>query len=226
MTTPMPPERQSVSIVLLGAFNPRIFTPSWFVARNLLPAQVVEEGSIALINNDLSAFSTDWCRLEVIAERFLLASDNAPVDAALRDLAAGTFRVLEHTPVAAIGVNFSAHYRLPDEASWHRFGHRLAPKETVWDSILESAGTRSLLIEGLRTDGYAGHVRVKVEPSVVVGHGIFIEVNDEFRKDEAVPASSWVPDVLNGQWQAIADRSRTIKDHLLSVALEGRGSEA
>lgn len=214
-------DREGISIVLLGAFNPRIFQPAWFVSRGLLPPSAADQSQILMINNDLCTFATDWCRIEVVAERFAVFSQNAVTPEQVRDLVLGTFAVLEHTPVGAVGINLWSHHVLSDPGVLQAVGDVLAPKAGVWES-LDGPRTTSLTVQGSRPDAYKGHIRVKVEPSTVFEPALFIEVNDEFRHDPEAPASTWVPDVLSDQWEPCVARWRSIRTSLLERAADGR----
>ena len=225
---PMPelplPEHDATSIVLIGAFNPRIFHPAWFVRNHLLPVGDEVASNIEIVNNDVCAFETDWFRLEVLGDRFILRSMATPAVEALRDLVLGTFRVLRHTPIQRIGLNTHAHFALPEESGWHRFGHMLAPKPDLWEPILKNPGTLSLTIEGQRPDDYAGHVRAKVEPSARIEWGIFFESNDEYQKLEA-DSADWLEDVLLTRWDSSRSHAMEMRQHVLGHAydLEDRG---
>lgn len=214
------PERDTTSIVLVGSFNPRIFQPAWFVAQGLLPPGEGADADVQVIANDICIFQTDWCRIEVLNNRFSLTSISTPVEEVLRDLVIGTFRILEHAPVTRMGINASAHFQLTNVEVWHQFGHLLAPKESIWEPILDRPGTLTLTVEGRRPDDHDGHVRVKVEPSTLIPNGIFIESNDEFRSLESISAK-WVAEILESEWEPVRSRAMSIRYGLIAKALEG-----
>lgn len=216
------PQHDAASIVLVGAFNPRIYHPAWFVRNELLPEGSEVSANVEIVNNDLCAFENDWFRLEVLSDRFVLRTLASPSVEALRDLVLGALRILRHTPVQKIGLNTHAHWRLPTEQRWHDFGHMLAPKEALWDSVLKRPGTLSLSIQGMRPDDRHGHVRVRVEPSNTVEHGIFLETNDEFSEVTA-DSAEWVEDVLTREWDASRTRAEVIREHVLSFAFRREG---
>lgn len=216
------PEHDAASIVLVGAFNPRIYHPAWFVRNDLLPPGSEESASVEIVNNDLCAFETDWFRLEVLSDRFVLRTMASPSVEALRDLVLGALRILRHTPVHKIGLNTHAHWRLPTEQSWHDFGHLLAPKDALWEPVLKRPGTFSLSVQGMRPDDRDGHIRIRVEPSSTVEHGIFLETNDEVRELSA-DSAAWVEDVLTSEWDASRTRAADIRRHVLSFAFGREG---
>lgn len=212
-------EHDQSSIVMLGSFNPRIFQPSWFVRHELLPPEAESETDINLISNDLAVFQTDWCRLEVMNERFAVHSLAAPVVESLRDLIKGTFEVLRHTPISRAGLNTAAHFTLPNEEAWHKFGHAIAPKADFWDPVLQNPGTLTLTVQAQRPDDYGGHINVKVEPSSRVRYGLFVETNEEFHAPAGTDDATWISSLLSEAWDPAQKRARDIRTHILEQAL-------
>lgn len=213
------PELEGTSLVLIGSFNPRIFHPAWFAKNKLIADGSGASANVEIVNNEICVFETDWFRLEVISDKLALSSQTAPAVGSLRDLLLGTLRILRHTPVQRVGLNTHTHYRLQSERGWPEFGHKLAPKPVLWDPILKSPGTLSLVIQGERPDEYDGHIRVKVEPSSLVENGIFIETNDEFRMLSS-DSAEWVERVLSDQWEMSRRRAQDAQSHLLQYAME------
>ena len=93
-------------------------------------------------------------------------------------LAMGVFAILAHTPVSRMGINRHFHFATPSVDVWHAIGDGLAPKEP-WHEIMKLPGLRSMLMEGRREETSQGLLHIKVEPSVKVTHGIYVEVNEE-----------------------------------------------
>jgi hypothetical protein len=135
----------------------------------------------------------------------------------LRDLAVGTFKVLSHTPLRLLGINRHAHFKTRSREVWHAVGHQLAPKD-IWRQVLEEPGMRSLTIEGRRQDGYRGAVYVKVEPSVRVDPGVFLDINDHFQvaveEDKPGELRAQLADTLDREWFNASQRSNRIIEHI------------
>ena len=130
--------------VAVGAFNPRIITPSWLVKNgvvqedkwleDILDSMPIEENGFPLGG---LGWDVDWDRLIVSAE------------ASERDCGEATAKVIEllrHTPVSAIGHNF--HYTCP-VSDWPvpaipRLGSRTATDlratETRWTGRFDREG--------------------------------------------------------------------------------------
>ena len=64
------PEISGTSIVLVGSFNPAIFTPAWFEMHRLLPEGTAEIAKLEVAHAQATAFSAEWLHLNVVAERF------------------------------------------------------------------------------------------------------------------------------------------------------------
>jgi hypothetical protein len=219
MLEPAIAEYDAVSVVLLGSFNPRIFQPSWFVAQGLLAPEMAQDAAVELINNDFCAFETSWCRIEVLSDRWMIRSLSAPIMEPLRDLVEGTFKILSHTPVRAIGINSHGHFAMT-ENQYFAIGHALAPKEKFWSPIMEQPETLGVVVQGSRPDKNEGRVVVRVEPSTAVSYGIYIDINDEFRAPEDAEGTLFCLKVLLNEWDATRQRSSDIRDHILR---EGSG---
>jgi hypothetical protein len=212
-------EIEGASIVMIGSFNPAIFQPRWLGTQQLIRKEEAENAKIAMIQAELADFSTEWFQLQVLQNRFQLASNDPREFGPLRDLAAGIFSILPHTPVTMLGLSKLFHFKMPSVDSWHAIGHLLAPKEH-WIAILETPGLRSMLMEGRRKEVInGGTVRVRVEPSTKVTPGLFVEINEEFKApgDVESEGARWIPDRLNDHWDNILDYSEVVAEHLLGL---------
>jgi hypothetical protein len=140
-------EVNGASVVLTGSFNPAIFQPQWFVRQNLLPAEECEKPEIKVISPQVCEFQTERFIIQVTTERFSALAKPDANPAPLRELVAGTFFTLEHTPLKALGLNRDMHFALSSEEEWHKVGDTLVPKD-LWKRILQgNPGLRSLWIQ-------------------------------------------------------------------------------
>jgi hypothetical protein len=212
------PEVDGASIVMIGSFNPAIFQPRWLGAQHLIRPEEAESAKITIIQAEVADFSTEWFQLQVLQNRFVLTSADPRQYAPLRDLAGAIFAMLPQTPVTALGLNRSFHFKMPSVDSWHRIGHVLAPKDP-WNSIMEGPGLRSMLIEGRRKQVDGGVLRIKVEPSTQVEYGLYVAVNEEFKSpgNGESEAARWAAESLAEHWDAILNFSEVAAEHLLSL---------
>ena len=176
--TVVEPERQSLSIVILGDFNPSIFQPLWFSANGLVPEEETKDADISIIQKQIALFSMGKIQLQVDESRLGLTTIESPQGPILRDLALGTLSILEHTPLKAIGLNLDMAFVMESEEVWHAFGDRLVPKHD-WLPILEKPGMQQVVVEGKRPECAADRVHVRVQPSGL--RGVLVAVNQHYQ---------------------------------------------
>jgi hypothetical protein len=205
-------EIDGVSVVLVGHFNPAIIHPAWMARYGLIRSQEAETAHIELVHPQVAAFKIGELRVMVQQDRFELETTALEAGPQLRDLALGIFRLLEHTPLKAMGLNRNMHFRLESEDAWHRIGHQLAPKD-AWEGLLEDAGTRNVTIAGRRR-GSEALFTVKAEPSVKVHPGVFVGTNQHIEGEGPALLSA-----LADTWETAQRDARRIAEELLERCL-------
>ena len=84
-------------VIMLGTFDPALFTPTWFVLHGLLPEGAADSAEVEIIHPLVAEFTFDWLDLKVTAEHFSAETSQAPH---VRDLVVRVFReYLPHTPL-------------------------------------------------------------------------------------------------------------------------------
>lgn len=211
---------QGHSIVLIGNFNTKIFQPAWFGAEGLLQKKEAEEAKIEIIHPDIVIFTLEWLRLVVTPDRFSVETQQEPYDEIIRDLVLGTFKLLRYTPITQMGINKDMHFLMDSEEEWHTVGHKLAPKQ-LWNGILSDPGMRSLTMEGKRSDGLEGFIRVAIEPSIKIHPGIFFQCNDHYKtiKPDTTVGCDEIINILTNSWKDSHERSKKIINSLLENLL-------
>lgn len=213
------PEHDTVNIVLVGSFNPRIYQPAWLASQGLIPKSESVNANIQLISNDVCIYDVGWFRLEVLNDRWSLSSVSTPVFEVLRDLAVGVFERLPDEGVSRMGLNAVGHFPLADHKMYNEVGNDMAPKAKYWDPILRAPGMLSLTVRGERPDGYTGSVNVKVEPSSKLSDGIFIEVNDDYIIDlEGHTSSKAALEIIRSEWSRHRERVEDVRRHIIGTA--------
>jgi hypothetical protein len=208
-------EQEGAWVVTVGSFNPSIFQPHWLGARQLIRTQEAENATIAIIQEQVADFKTDWFRMQVLQNRFLLQTLDASHYGPIRDLAAGIFDLLPHTPVKSLRMGRWFHYKMESTDAWHKVGNTLAPKE-FWNPLVDVPGMRALTMQARRKGIENGTLLVKIEPSVIVAEGVYIEVNEEHKpSDPENPNAEWVPPLLAKHWDAIMKYSEDLARDLL-----------
>lgn len=211
------PEISGGVIVLIGSFNPRIFQPEWFARQQLLPQTETDKAEIKVIVPQFSHFETDRFIIQVTEDKFLAATKPNTNQAPLKDLVLGTFFILEHTPVTAMGLNCAMHFKMNSHESWHQIGDRLAPKEG-WKGVLAGRpGMRSLTISTYLDEPKGAQVVVKVEPSLQVAPGVYFETNEHFQGAEK-DSLAGLMDTLERRWEESQIYASRIANHVIAWA--------
>lgn len=212
------PEIEGISIIVLGAFNPQIFNPDWLARQKLIQEGEAEKAAVEAISSDIAVFSLGWAKLEVTRERAAFSTNQPQHYEILRDLVIAVFKILRHTPLTRFGINWIYHFKMPDEESWHKVGHKLTPKEP-WKDALEKPGMRNVTMQGARSDDLKGSVNVTVQPSVKVRPGLYINVNDDFELNTEIPENSaeQLVKIISGHFEESHRRSKTISERILQT---------
>ena len=229
------PEISGVAIVLVGNFNPAIFTPAWFALHELLPQRVAMSAELEVAHRELTVFKIDWLQLYVTPERFQLQTTSAPY-IRLCDLALRVFREhLYHTPIRAFGINRHVHFRVGSLAERYLIGRRLAPVEPwgQWCETLglgeEQGGMTSLRMSALNSEAtpLGGEVNVTVEPSEHIDDlraGVYVGVNDHYLIAGAdLENSEPLLALLERNFEASLKQSEEIIDQVMSLRETGEG---
>lgn len=232
------PENENVVLVALGDFTPAIFTPSWFSANELIDPKDAEAATIEVVHKHLSSFNLPWFKFIAQPERITLAPTDPPEIRAF-DLFIKVFREkLPHTPIRAVGINYVVNFRVASFEVLNKFGDLLAPKEPWGESGKEMnlsapkrnpplppgsrhGGLRSLtMVQNFRSDGLSGHWEVRIEPSLSVHPGVFIEVNDHYSvpNDTEVIGALPLIEIIQDKFDASIQAAKALVQHMMKNA--------
>lgn len=224
------PELGEFYIVMRGRFNPAPFQPSWFAEQQLLRQDEVANPRLHVFHAAVVGFSIAWLSVHVERDRFQISTSEEAYLEPLRDIALGILEIVEEIDPLLLGINRIGHYSLENRRQLDHIGYRIAPKEP-WDDLLESEGLSSGTIQGKRPDDHKGYIRVKVEPSVKVPGGVFIDVNDHYELREVTEetekaeeseeskegeGTKLAREILSDLWKDSQERSQRITDTVLS----------
>ena len=227
------PEISGVSLVLIGNFNPSIFTPAWFGWQNLLPKGTVEAAELQIAQPQITAFRADWLELQIVPDRFSVSSAQPPF-VRIRDLAIRVFQEqLPHTPLRSMGINRQVHFLVNSPEERDRLGRLLAPTEPWgdWGRQLEPdgkhGGMTSLTMSqvNLMDRSPNGTINVTVGPSSQIGQGetgVFVGVNDHYAIEDpsSRTATSEIVSILDKSFEESLRRAEQIIDHVMSLIEE------
>ena len=224
------PEIDAFSIVLVGNFNPTIFTPAWFVLHGLLPQAVADSAELLVAHPEITHFRTDWLNLQVSTDQFSAETQLAP-HVRVRDLVVRVFKeYLYHTPLRAFGINRNVHFRVRDISARDQIGRKLAPVEPwgVWGRQLGDSGRQggmiSLTMRQVTVEGRpAGdQINVTVEPSSRMSEGapgVYVGVNDHYTTGETDghESSGRLMEILEHSFDSSVVCGENIIDHIMSL---------
>lgn len=228
------PEISGMQIVVVGQFNPAIFSPAWFAYNGLLRESVATNAQVQILHPKVTDFTADWLHLHVTDERFAATTQLAPYER-LRDLIVRVFSErLHHTPLEAFGINRDAHFLVRDRTTRDKLGMTLAPFEPwgAWREDLDLDGRYGGMSAVRMSQGrpagrhHGGQINVTVEPSVRVGAesgtGVYVSVNDHFVTDQkGADSAERLMRILKNEFKPSRKRSDGIIDHIMSLAQEG-----
>lgn len=223
------------SIVVIGNFNPAIFTPDWLELNDLIgegDADTVREGSEGremIITRQVTTFESEWFVLEVLENKFSLTSKGA-LSPAVKDLAVGIFQLVSHTPIIAVGLNFIGHFKLASEDEYHKIGDILAPKD-IWQKLYpnDAPGLADLSIR-IQHGGRGKKLesndekRITVRPSNIFKTGVHLSYNDHrdvrlADEDNPRPAER-VASIIDNDWELSWRDAIRVFDGVLIMALK------
>lgn len=211
-----------MTVVLVGDFNPKIFHPMWFAHHNVLREGEVRDAAIEVVHSDVTSFSIDWLTVQVLRDRFTAAIKAGVYREHLGDMVQNVFTQLRHTPVRQMGLNASFRLSFRSERDWHGFGHFLAPK-SPWVDVLTSPGMRSIVMQGQRNSGLAGHVSVTIDPDLRTRSDALVRINDHYElpsqqddRSSPVEGANWALGVLKENYETSYSRSTELVEQLVS----------
>jgi hypothetical protein len=228
------PEIQSASIVLLGRFNPAIFSPAWFAKIGVLSEEELETTILKVNHPEITQFSLERLAVEVFPDRFVISTPSEPFVRILDDVLM-TFHQLPHSPVRVFGINYEIHFKLASPKQrvalgralaplqpWSDFGKRMGENE---DDPNRTGGLVTLVMqESGPPDREIGFRQVRVERSQVGrgNSGVRMHINDHFEvpnlKDEegAHPALN----LLRQRFDESLNEAKNIVTQMMNFAAE------
>ncbi len=186
---------KKVCVVLIGFFNPAMFHPIWFKSNKIINSSEIDlciEQKQCIISPEFTLFHTDQLEVKVENNRFIMTAMKEPF-INLMDTIKKTFENLNTIPTKAMGINFLAHYIMPDIENYHKIGDIIAPKEGIWNLLLKENITGNNRKGGLfsirmtnQKENQEGSINVRFEKSNKYDKAIFIETNDHYQFKENI----------------------------------------
>jgi hypothetical protein len=208
-----PSDLTGTSVVLVGSFTPAIVQPAHLIGAGLLTEADLAQLRYEILAPEVSVMQVPWMSLVLEPGKLTAQSTlQSPVGEPVRDFVFGFCATLPVKQFTSAGINHDTHFAVSSPEIWHSVGHTLAPKETVWAKVLKEPGMLSLAIQGKRDDDLLGHINVKVEPSIRITPGIYLNVNDHFQagEEEFKRDPAYLLGTIADNWSASKRRSDSI----------------
>ena len=174
---------KTMSIVLVGDFQPNMFQPYWFLQNEIITRSEYEsilnnKDNEMLISNGLASFETGILGFRITQERFQIIGKNEPFEKVI-DAFKKIFDDLSTISVKAYGINFTFHIE-SDEKEMETLGKNLAPRR-YWDSLWNKSSIKDdkesgLLSIVMRKKETFGEINISLESSKLI-RGIFMNFN-------------------------------------------------
>lgn len=183
----------------MGSLNPQIFQPEWFARNELIRPVEAGAATIEAVTPEITIFHAEWFDLQVTRDKFQITALEARFDQLLRDLVLGTFTLLRHTPITAVGLNRALQFHWDGAAAWHAFGDALAPKD-MWLKVMDGEpkpGLLALTVQGSPKGRPQARLQIRVQP--IAEYGVLISTNEHFPTAAAQDATTAM-DVVSKYW--------------------------
>jgi hypothetical protein len=222
------PEQQDVGIVLIGDFNPPIFSPAWLRQHEIVGEKAAFESTISIIHPDLSQFTVGDIEVLVERQRFQLLVRSAPFVQILDVVSKAFGEFLPHTPIRQFGINRSIHFTVESQRVRTGIGRKLAPLEPWGDwgaEISEGSGeleggmVNVSMMERHIVDKFRLSITASVQPSIVIPHnsGIFVAVNHHHEPIERSISQKALLQTLEGSFGPSLEKSLWIIEKVMAL---------
>lgn len=203
------PASRILNIVFVGSFNPAIFSPMWFAAKNIISEKEALDARIELIHPEFSRFEVSDCLYEIHLNRFVATTKHSHLFEKLQDNVINIFNHLRETPIYQVGINWYYRYEFLDseKESYVNFGHLHVPKSDFWDKHLTNPGLQDMKIQATRVDNYNGVYNVSINKSQTGNYAIDLHFNDhyELKNEEKVYDSNKAIEIIEKNYSSSRD---------------------
>jgi hypothetical protein len=204
------------SIVLIGHFQVPRFHPHESAVMDALTDSDIEQLHVTmLLPNDVVAFETQFLSVVVEQGKISVSSKlSAPIPEKARDFIAALIAGLD-MPTTALGINRDFHFPIESADKFRNLRDEFIQKDR-FHSIMKNPLVRALVMQSDRYDTRAGRIVTRIEPSLIITQGLFIQVNDHFDLPSGTTAME-VADNLAGMCNSASENANSIISHIRSL---------
>lgn len=213
------PTNEEISVVLIGSLNPAIFHPEWFVRQGLLPRGEADRAATIVVSPQVANVRFLDFGLQVLPNRLSVQTIDVSKAPRIHDFVIGILTKLPHTPISAAGLNQVLHVPTEGEASWHKIGDALAPKEPIWHELYKSPGLLNISIQDPRQGRFPGYVNIAVQPSPLIPHGLMVSSNIELQITDQVGSAPKVVNFIQTEWSNAIQEAKRVTEFIFRKIL-------
>ena len=208
----------SMSIVLLGDFQPGMFQPLWFLDNGVITkaeyeAIIKNTGKTFVVNNAITSFETDIISFSVGQKRFQFLGKKEPFEKVI-DSFKKVFDSLSTIPINAYGINFFFHLAVDNYKEMKTIGTLLAPRK-YWESLYDTETQEDGLISmTMRKTTEYGCLNISIESSNAIKPGIFLNFNFHHSKKESSFVVGEIEEKLENQYKEYNSQVTKISDNI------------
>ena len=190
----------SMSIVLLGDFQPAMFHPSWFLKNEVITKAeydsiINSESNQLIASNAITQFETSMTSFSIEQKRLQLIGKKEPFEKCI-DSFKKMFDSLTAIPIQAYGLNYFFHLKATKE-EMDIIGKNLAPRK-YWTSVFDESENNDprngLVSMTMRVVKDFGLLNVRIESSNRI-QGIYFDYN--FHNVQSNSESFSVSDIID-----------------------------
>jgi hypothetical protein len=204
---------ETISIVIVGEFNPAIFQPMWFANKKLIREIEAINVLNLLVHNEMVRFDLDWLNIEVTRNRCVFVTSKDGHFEPLKDLVTDIFKILNETPIQSFGINHTFELTLETESKYVMFGSKLTPLNYWEDYCNEPRLLQLEILEKERKDIKGASRRIRILPSdskYKIPFGVSINVNNHFEL-----SNNKIGFLIEDNWDNTKNESKKIVNNLL-----------
>lgn len=208
---------ETLSVVIIGDFNPPILQPFWLSSKNLIREEEAKNAKIEIIHNDIVRYEiNDWLNVEVTKKRCEFRTSKEPYFKPLKDLSCGIFSILKETPFDSVGINNIYELNLQSQKKFYEFGSKLTPLN-YWDTSLNDPRLLNLEIyEEVKKDIPNSSRRVRITSSdKIISFGVTININNHFNLKFEGNKKDLIT-TINDNWDICFESSKMIIEELFT----------
>ncbi|WP_338550529.1 hypothetical protein [Roseovarius phycicola] len=220
--------RDVTAAVLVGAFNPSIFHPSWLALHELISKDALSAAETLVSHPDISRFEANHMSFDIQKTRVLISCESDK-DGLVQDMVRSIFgNLLTHSPVSRVGINRTIDVLCGTEERRDELGKHMAPQSSWgnWGKEIAAAsgkrhgGMQRLTMRQIpRHDGREGHFQADLQPLINSNDAIRLDFNSELvagNPDEIEGAGKAVQ-LIEDCWAADLEKAKSICDEVVSM---------